>query len=98
MNQQISVFVDKVLTKGMAIMESEKAQQIMSTPQAQKALDFGMVALNKIQALNESCKAVIASKLGLATQKEVDELREIIERLESAKTADKPADAEQKAE
>ena len=87
MNQQISVIVDKILTKGMAIMESEKAQQLMSSPQAQKAMDLGLAALNKLQAMQDAAKAGIANKLGLATQKEVDELRETIAKLEAEKAA-----------
>ena len=83
MNQQISALVDKILTKGMAIMESEKAQQIMSSPQAQKAMDLGLAALNKVQAVQDAAKAGIAARLGLATQKEVDELRETIAKLEA---------------
>ncbi len=87
MNQQISAIVDKILTKGMAIMESEKAQQIMASPQAQKAMDLGLAALNIVLSMQEATKACIAAKLGLATQKEVDELRETIEKLEAEKAA-----------
>ena len=87
MNQQISALVDKVLTKGMAIMESEKAQQLMASPQAQKAMDLGLAALTKVQSLQDAAKAGIAAKLGLATQKELDELRETIEKLEAEKAA-----------
>lgn len=85
MNQQISAIVDKILTKGMAVMESERAQQIMASPQAQKAMDMGMAALTRLQAVQEAAKAGIAAKLGLATQKELDELRETIAKLEAEK-------------
>lgn len=87
MKKQISALVDKVLTKGMALMETEKAQQILSSPQAQKAMDLGMAALNKMQEASESFKSGVASKLGLATQKEVDELRNEITRLEAERAA-----------
>ena len=87
MKKQISAIVDKLLTKGMALMETEKAQQILSSPQAQKAMDLGLAALNKMQSANECIKAGIASKLGLATQKEVDELRNEITRLEAERAA-----------
>ena len=85
----IAAIVDKVLSKGMALMESERAQQLLSTPQAQKALDLGMAALTKAQEASEAFKAGVASKLGLATQKEVEELRSEIARLEAAKAEDK---------
>lgn len=85
MKKEISAILDKVLTKGMAIMESERAQQVLSSPQAQKALEIGMSALGKAQDCSEAFKAGIAAKLGLATQKEVDELRETVERLEAEK-------------
>ena len=87
MKKQISALVDKVLTKGMALMETEKAQQILSSPQAQKAMDLGLAALNKMQDASESFKSGVASKLGLATQKEVDELRNEITRLEAERAA-----------
>ena len=81
----VASIVDKVLTKGMALMETERAQQLLSSPQAQKAMDLGMAALTKAQAASEAFKAGVASKLGLATQKEVDELRSEIARLEAEK-------------
>ena len=46
MKKEISAILDKVLTKGMAIMESERAQQVLASPQAQKALEIGMSALS----------------------------------------------------
>ena len=85
MKNQVSAIVDKLLTKGMAIMESEKAQQLLSTPQAQKALDLGMSALTMAQNTSEAFKAGVANKLGLATQKELDELRDTIAKLEAEK-------------
>ena len=87
MKKQISALVDKVLTKGMALMETDKAKQILSSPQAQKAMDLGLAALNKMQDASESFKSGVASKLGLATQKEVDELRNEITRLEAERAA-----------
>ena len=91
MKKQISAIVDKLLTKGMAIMESEKAQQLLSTPQAQKALDLGMSALTMVQNTSEAFKAGVANKLGLATQKDIDELRDTIARLEAEKAEAQPA-------
>jgi polyhydroxyalkanoate synthesis regulator phasin len=93
MKKQVSAIVDKLLTKGMAIMESEKAQQLLSTPQAQKALDLGMSALTMVQNTSDAFKAGVANKLGLATQKDIDELRDTIARLEAEK-ADAQAAAE----
>ena len=87
MKKQISNLVDKVLTKGMALMESERVQNIMASPQAQKAMDLGMAALTKIQSAQENAKSCIAQKLDLATRKEVDELREQLEELESRANA-----------
>ncbi len=99
MKKEISAILDKVLTKGMALMESEKAQQILSSPQAQKALDLGMSALTLAQNASDAVKAGIANKLGLATQKEVDELRETVAKLEADKAAaDNKADDAAKAE
>lgn len=83
MKKQISNLVDKVLTKGMALMESERVQNMMASPQAQKAMDLGMAALTKIQSVQENAKSCIAQKLDLATRKEVEELREQLEELES---------------
>ena len=83
--KSMAAIVDKILTKGMSLMESERAQQLLSTPQAQKALDLGMAALTKAQEVYEAFKAGVASKLGLATQKEVEELRSEIARLEAEK-------------
>ena len=102
MKKQISAIVDKLLTKGMALMESERAQQILSSPQAQKAMDFGIAALGKAQEASEAFKSIVAARLGLATQKEMDELRDEITRLEAEnaalkKEADK-ADGEAPAE
>ena len=71
--------MDKVLTKGMSLMESERMQKIMASEQAQKALDLGLSALTKVQEISDSAKAGIARKMGLATQKEVDALREELE-------------------
>lgn len=99
MKKEISAILDKVLTKGMSLMESERAQQILSSPQAQKALDLGMSALTLAQNASDAVKAGIANKLGLATQKEVDELRETVAKLEADKAAaDNKADDAAKAE
>lgn len=94
MKKEISAILDKVLTKGMEIMESEKAQKLLSSPQAQKAMDLGLNALTMAQNASDAVKANIASKLGLATQKEVDELRETIAKLEAEKAACATAEAE----
>ena len=87
MKKQISAILDKILSKGMELMESERAQQILSSPQAQKALDLGMAALSKANEVADCLKAGLASRLGLATQKEIDELRDTIARLESDRGA-----------
>ncbi len=94
MKKEISAILDKVLTKGMEIMESEKAQKLLSSPQAQKAMDLGLNALTMAQNASGAVKANIASKLGLATQKEVDELRETIAKLEAEKAVCATAEAE----
>ena len=96
--KSVAAIVDKILTKGMTLMESERAQQLLSTPQAQKAMDLGMAALTKAQEASEALKNVVASKLGLATQKAVEELRSEIARLEAEKAAleaEKAANKEQ---
>ena len=79
MKEKIAGLMDKVLTKGMSLMESERMQKIMASEQAQKALDLGLSALSKVQEISDSAKAGIARKMGLATQKEVDALREELE-------------------
>ena len=79
MTEKIAGLMDKVLTKGMSLMESERMQKIMASEQAQKALDLGLSALTKVQEISDSAKAGIARKMGLATQKEVDALREELE-------------------
>ncbi|MGN1071817.1 MAG: hypothetical protein ACI4VB_03720 [Bradymonadia bacterium] len=79
MKEKIAGLMDKVLTKGMSLMESERMQKIMASEQAQKALDLGLSALTKVQEISDSAKAGIARKMGLATQKEVDALREELE-------------------
>lgn len=97
MKAQISAWMDKVLTAGMSVMESERAQKIMASPQAQKAMDLGIAALTKLQEASEGAKACLAEKLGLATQKEVDALRDQISQLEAkAEKADtaEPATSE----
>jgi hypothetical protein len=96
--KSVAAIVDKILTKGMSLMESERAQQLLSTPQAQKALDFGMNALTKAQEASEALKSKLASKLGLVSQKEVEELRSEIARLQAEKAAleaEKAGDKEQ---
>ncbi|MCL2325557.1 MAG: hypothetical protein FWC40_03505 [Proteobacteria bacterium] len=82
MNKQISALMDKVLTKGMALMESEKVQKILSSPQAQRAMDFGIAALTSLQNAKETAKTDIASGLGLATQKDLEALRESLEKVQ----------------
>ena len=79
MKEKIAGLMDKVLTKGMSLMESERMQKIMASEQAQKALDLGLSALTKVQEISDSAKGGIARKMGLATQKEVDALREELE-------------------
>ena len=79
MKEKIAGLMDKVLTKGMSLMESERMQKIMASEQAQKALDLGLSALTKVQEISDLAKAGIARKMGLATQKEVDALREELE-------------------
>ena len=96
MKQQISALMDKVLTKGMSMMESERAQAILSSPQAQKAMDLGMAALGKMQEASDCFKAGVATKLGLATQKEVDDLREEIARLSAERAAQTESQEEAK--
>lgn len=92
MKKQISLLVDKLMTKGMAIMENERVQQVMATPQAQKVLDLGVTAFTKANEMNECFKAGIANQLGLATRKEVQDLRNEIARLEAQNTASKIED------
>ena len=90
MNKQIAAIMDKVISKGMAIMESEKTQKLLETPQAQKAMEIGLNALTRLQELREMAKAQFAASLGLATQKDLDSLRESLEKVEE-KVADAPA-------
>ncbi|MBQ1266950.1 MAG: hypothetical protein IIY06_09380 [Proteobacteria bacterium] len=90
MNKQIAAIMDKVISKGMAIMESEKAQKLLESPQAQKAMELGLNALTRIQELREAAKAQFAASLGLATQKDLDSLRESLEKVEE-KVCDAPA-------
>lgn len=92
MKKQISLLVDKLMTKGMAIMENERVQQVMATPQAQKVLDLGVTAFTKANEMNECFKAGIANQLGLATRKEVQDLRNEIARLEAQNNASKIED------
>jgi hypothetical protein len=92
MKKQISLLVDKLMTKGMAIMENERVQQVMATPQAQKVLDLGVTAFTKANEINECFKAGLANQLGLATRKEVQDLRNEIARLEAQNNASKIED------
>ncbi len=82
MKQQITALMDTILTKGMAIVESEKCQQLLSSPQAQKAMDLGISALTKVNEIKEAAKSKIAANLGLATQKDLDALRESLNKVE----------------
>ena len=41
MKKQLTSLVETLLTKGMAIMESEQAQKILTSPQAQKSWTWG---------------------------------------------------------
>lgn len=92
MKKQLTSLAETLLTKGMAIMESDRAQKILASPQAQKAMDLGMAALTKAAETSECVKSVIADKLGLATRKEVEELRAQVERLEAAANETQPQD------
>lgn len=92
MKKQISILIDKLMTKGMAIMENERVQQVMATPQAQKVLDLGVTALTKANEMNECFKSGLANQLGLATRKEVQDLRNEIARLEAQNAASKTED------
>ena len=85
MKKEISAILDQVLSQGMKILESEKASQILSSPQAQKAMELGLNALNMAQSMSDGFKAGLADKLGLATRREVEELRETLAKLESEK-------------
>ena len=88
MKKQLSLIVDKLMTQGMALMENERVQQVMATPQVQKALELGVNALTKANEINENVKLGIANQLGLATRKEVQELRNEIARLEAMAAAE----------
>ena len=88
MKKQLSLIVDKLMTPGMALMENERVQQVMATPQVQKALELGVNALTKANEINENVKLGIANQLGLATRKEVQELRNEIARLEAMAAAE----------
>ena len=94
MQKHISGLVDKVLSKGMELMESERVQKLMASPQAQKAMDLGISAMTKAQEAKAAAKAGIANRLGLATRKEMEELRAQLEELE-AKTEAAKADTAQ---
>lgn len=83
MKKQLTSLVETLLTKGMTIMESEQAQKILASPQAQKAMELGLAVLSKASEASESLKAGIADKLGLATRKEVEDLRAQLEQLEA---------------
>lgn len=98
MKKQISLLVDKLMTQGMALMENERVQQVMATPQVQKALELGVNALTKANEINENVKNGIANQLGLATRKEVQELRNEIARLEAMAAAEEVKAEEAKEE
>ena len=98
MKKQLTSLVETLLTKGMAIMESEQAQKILTSPQAQKVMDVGIAALTKINDASECMKAGIADKLGLATRKEVEDLRAQLEQLEAAAKDEPAKDEHAKAE
>lgn len=87
MKKHIAAVMDKILTKGMSIMESEKAQKIMASPQVQKAMDLGIAALTKVNESKEAAKSAIAANLGLATQKDIDELRASLSKVEEKVSA-----------
>lgn len=82
MNKQVAAIMDKVISKGMALMENEKVQGILESPQAQKAMELGINALTRIQELRDAAKTQFAASLGLATQKDLDALRESLEKVE----------------
>ncbi len=98
MKKQLSLIVDKLMTQGMAPMENERVQQVMATPQVQKALELGVNALTKANEINENVKLGIANQLGLATRKEVQELRNEIARLEAMAAAEEVKAEEAKEE
>ena len=99
MKKQLTSLVETLLTKGMAIMESEQAQKILTSPQAPSDMDVGPAAITKINGATASKRAGIADKLGLATRKEVEDLRAQLEQLEAAAkdepAKDEPAKAEE---
>lgn len=80
MNKSLTNLLDKALTKGMKLLESERAQKLLSSPQAQSAMDFGLKALGNLQETSESIKSFIVQKLGVATKDEVQTLRDELAR------------------
>lgn len=82
MKKQVSALADKCLTKAMALMESERVQELLASPKAQRAMEIGVNALESLAKAKEAAKASIASGLGLATQRDLDALKENIGKVE----------------
>lgn len=86
MKKQVSAIADKCLTKAMALMESERVQELLASPKAQHAMEIGVNALESLAKAKDAAKASIASGLGLATQRDLDALRESIDRVQEKMT------------
>lgn len=92
MKKQIMSIVDKILEKGQAVIASEKAQELLASPKVQKALEVGVSALSQLADVKEAAKAAIVANLGLATQKDLEELRNDLKKVEEAKMAEVKSD------
>ena len=84
MTRQVDLDMVQLIDNKLTVDEYLKLRALvgwkkLSREQAQKALDLGLSALTKVQEISDSAKAGIARKMGLATQKEVDALREELE-------------------
>ena len=77
------LIVDKVLTKGMALLETEQAKKLLESKQVQTAMELGLNMLAKAQEQSAVLKSKIAASLDLVTQEDFRKVQEDLAKMEA---------------
>lgn len=77
----LSKMKSAMMTKAMELMTDPKVMKLLSNPKVTQAVMQGMMWKGKLDELWSDRSVLIAKQLRLATQEEVEELKEEMERL-----------------
>ena len=78
----LSSFKEKVMSKGMALLQSPAVSKLMESEKVGRVIEKAMAVPFKMSSMLTSHKERLVALLDLATQQDVDELKRALSRME----------------